>query len=60
MTPYFVSNPYTYPFSLSDVIELSEDNVISVYSRSSSSTNAMNFIVTAKPVLAWLSKITII
>lgn len=52
MTPYFISAPYTYPFSLSDVLELHEDNTVSVYSSGNGSSSAMNFMVTVKPVLA--------
>lgn len=52
MTPYFVSAPYTYPFSLSEVVELTEDSQVEVYSRSNGSSSAMNFMVTVKPVLA--------
>ena len=53
ITPFFINATYSYPFSLSDVIELAEDSVIKVFNKETNTYNstASNFIVTAKPVL---------
>ena len=54
MTPFFINATYSFPFSLSEVIELEEDSIIKVCNKETNTYNstATNFIVSAKPVIA--------
>ena len=53
ITPFFINATYSYPFSISEVIELTENSTIKVYNKETNTYNstASNFVVTAKPVL---------
>ncbi len=50
VTPYFLSAPYSYPYSMSDVLVLEKETCIRVETKSNTSL-LMNHLVTAKPIV---------
>lgn len=50
VVPYFMSAPYSYPYSLSEVIELDKETNLTVTSKTNNSA-LLNHLVTAKPIV---------
>jgi hypothetical protein len=50
IVPYFLSAPYSFPYSVSEVIELEKETLVSVTSKTANSI-LMNNLVTAKPIV---------
>lgn len=53
INPFFINATYSFPFSLSEVIELEDDSILKVCNKETNTYNstANNFIVSAKPVV---------
>lgn len=50
IVPYFLSSPYSFPYSLSEAIELDKERSISIVTKANT-TQLMNHLVTAKPIV---------
>lgn len=50
VVPYFLSAPYSFPYSISEAIEVGKDCNITVATKSNT-TQLMNHLVTAKPIV---------